>query len=163
MNEKTYHISSHEVTTPQNFLRQASLKYNIPRYNNLRSTCADRLDFLLSRAVTKTDLLFAVVDDEEPVRTALQRHQLCSTSNRQNTAKHSQTAGTNAAALLMISIHCRDSHPLPLGKNQTFNRGSIPIDETVCSSIIFVGNESESTGPCTRFSRTPLRRLRRSE
>jgi hypothetical protein len=88
--------------------------------------------------VTKTDLLFAVVDDEEPVRTALQRHQLCSTSNRQSTAKHSQTAGTNAAALLMISIHCRDSHPLPLGKNQTFNQGSIPIDETVCSSIILV-------------------------
>ena len=38
----------------------------------------------------------------------------------------------------MISIYCRDSHPLPLGKNQTFNQGSIPIDETVCSSIIFV-------------------------
>jgi hypothetical protein len=39
-----------EAGTPNGQLTgDTSLKYSIPKYNNLRSTCADCLDFLFSR------------------------------------------------------------------------------------------------------------------
>jgi hypothetical protein len=45
--------------------------------------------------------------------------------------------GTNAAVLVMIfNDSLGEFAPITLSKNQTFNQGSIPIGETLCSCII---------------------------